>query len=430
MAEVMNSLFGITPESLMAQREAALQAQAMRYAEMDPFQRATAGIYAGANKLGGAVGGMLGAQDPEMMRITQRQQLVQQAQPQDAAGWQALAQQFYNAGDTPAAQEAMAKAQSLQSVAIKQGLDTSTMASNLATAAGRQFDVSPEGRAQELAKSAKYTSESISDFIEGKGQLVAIDKFAKPQPDFIAKAVELKFGDKPTYGAYSPEQAAKVNAALLAEDLKKKATGASKTTVTVDAKGETEFVKELGKLDAKKVSEAATASTAAIDQLTTLKKMSEVAQRPVISGSLAEQRTDVSNFFNTIGLSSSADKVKTANSQEFIKYSTGLVLDNLKKTGYNPSNADMKVVQALIPRLETDPLARTELIKFMAEKANMVVNESARLDQYARANKGLSGYKPSIPQINFGGGASTSQYSTLSDAELEARIRAARGSNR
>lgn len=83
MAEVVNSLFGITPESLMAERENALQQQAMQYAKMDPFQRATAGIYAGANRLGGAVGGLLGAQDPEMMRLQQRQQLLQGANISD-----------------------------------------------------------------------------------------------------------------------------------------------------------------------------------------------------------------------------------------------------------------------------------------------------------------------------------------------------------
>lgn len=77
MAEVVNSLFGITPESLQAQRDAALQAQALQYAKLDPFQRATAAIYTGANKLGGAVGGMLGAQDPEMMRLQQRQNMLQ-----------------------------------------------------------------------------------------------------------------------------------------------------------------------------------------------------------------------------------------------------------------------------------------------------------------------------------------------------------------
>jgi hypothetical protein len=77
MAEVMNSLFGITPESLMAQREQALQTQAQQYAQADPFQRASASIYRGANQLGGAIGGMLGAQDPEMMRLQQRQSMLQ-----------------------------------------------------------------------------------------------------------------------------------------------------------------------------------------------------------------------------------------------------------------------------------------------------------------------------------------------------------------
>jgi hypothetical protein len=83
MAEVMNSLFGMTPESLMAERDTALQQQALQYAKLDPFQRATAGIYAGANRLGGAIGGMLGAQDPEMMRLQQRQQLLQGANISD-----------------------------------------------------------------------------------------------------------------------------------------------------------------------------------------------------------------------------------------------------------------------------------------------------------------------------------------------------------
>ena len=132
MAEVMNSLFGITPESLMADRESKLQAQAMRYAEMDPFQRATAGIYAGANKLGGAVGGMLGAQDPEMMRITQRQQLVQQAQPQDAAGWKGLATQLWQSGDTRGAQEALTKSQALDAAALEARKTESIIAKNTA----------------------------------------------------------------------------------------------------------------------------------------------------------------------------------------------------------------------------------------------------------------------------------------------------------
>ena len=68
------SLFGATPESIQQARDAALNTQAASYAQMDPFQRASFNIYRGANQLGGAVGGMLGGQDPELQRMTAVQQ--------------------------------------------------------------------------------------------------------------------------------------------------------------------------------------------------------------------------------------------------------------------------------------------------------------------------------------------------------------------
>ena len=114
MAEVMNSLFGITPESLMAKRESDLQAQAMRYAEMDPFQRATAGIYAGANKLGGAVGGMLGAQDPEMQKAAALQNIMKQADTSTPEGLATLAQTLGSQGFGQQAMQVMDKARQAQ----------------------------------------------------------------------------------------------------------------------------------------------------------------------------------------------------------------------------------------------------------------------------------------------------------------------------
>lgn len=408
MAEVVNSLFGITPESLQAQRDAALQTQALQYAQLDPFQRATASIYAGANKLGGAIGGMLGAQDPELARVQQRQEMLGSL---DLTSPESLKQGIQTAmqnRDYQLVNELTGRYQQRVAADLAARKTESEITKNLREKEGAD-------PIQQLIRSGKYTVASVADY-QKSGQIADLVPIDPSEPTALSETSEgiylinKKTGEKIARIGSAPERG-------------------TKNIVNVDAKGEAEFVKELGKLDAKKVAEAATASNAAIDQLTTLKKMSEVAQRPVISGSLAEQRTDVSNFFNTIGLSSNADRVKTANSQEYIKYSTGLVLDNLKKTGYNPSNADMKVVQSLIPRLETDPTARRELIQFMAEKATMVVNESARLDEYARRNKGLSGYKPSIPQITFGA-ASVSPYSNLSDAELNARIQAARANQR
>ena len=114
MAEVVNSLFGITPESLQADRDAALQAQALQYAKLDPFQRATAAIYSGANRLGGAVGGMLGAQDPEMVKATNLQSIMRQADTTTPEGLATLARTLNSQGFGQQAIEVMQQAQQAQ----------------------------------------------------------------------------------------------------------------------------------------------------------------------------------------------------------------------------------------------------------------------------------------------------------------------------
>lgn len=78
MANVTESLFGITPEALMAQREAALQQQAAQYAQLSPMQAARAGFYATGNRLGNAIGGLLGAEDPELQKVRRLQEISKQ----------------------------------------------------------------------------------------------------------------------------------------------------------------------------------------------------------------------------------------------------------------------------------------------------------------------------------------------------------------
>jgi hypothetical protein len=110
MAQVMNSLFGMTPESLMADREATLQAQAMQYAQADPFQRASANLYRGGNQLGGAIGGMLGAQDPQLQKATALQSILQQADTTTPEGLAALAQTLNQQGFGQQAMQVMDRA--------------------------------------------------------------------------------------------------------------------------------------------------------------------------------------------------------------------------------------------------------------------------------------------------------------------------------
>jgi len=91
-----------------------LQAQALQYAKLDPFQRATAAIYSGANRLGGAVGGMLGAQDPEMVKATNLQSIMRQADTTTPEGLATLARTLNSQGFGQQAIEVMQQAQQAQ----------------------------------------------------------------------------------------------------------------------------------------------------------------------------------------------------------------------------------------------------------------------------------------------------------------------------
>ena len=105
MAEIVQSLFGVSPESYQQAQQQRADAQALQYARLDPFQQANFAIGRGANMLGGAIGGALGGQDPELQRITARQQIAQQIDLTDPASIQQGMAMLRQAGDTVGLQQ-------------------------------------------------------------------------------------------------------------------------------------------------------------------------------------------------------------------------------------------------------------------------------------------------------------------------------------
>jgi hypothetical protein len=99
MAEIVQSLFGVTPEMYQRQQQDRIDAQALRFAQLDPFQQANFAIGRGANMLGGAIGGALGGQDPELQRISARQQIANQININDPASLQNAMSQLVRIGD-------------------------------------------------------------------------------------------------------------------------------------------------------------------------------------------------------------------------------------------------------------------------------------------------------------------------------------------
>jgi hypothetical protein len=99
MAEIVQSLFGVSPESYQQQQQDRADAQALQYAKLTPFQQANYAIGRGANMLGGAIGGALGGQDPELQRITLRQQIAGQLNPNDLSTFDSGIEMLRRGGD-------------------------------------------------------------------------------------------------------------------------------------------------------------------------------------------------------------------------------------------------------------------------------------------------------------------------------------------
>jgi hypothetical protein len=81
MADIVQSLFGVTPEIYQQSQQARADQQALQYAQLTPFQQANFAIGRGATMLGGAAGRALGGEDPELARISMRQQIARQINP-------------------------------------------------------------------------------------------------------------------------------------------------------------------------------------------------------------------------------------------------------------------------------------------------------------------------------------------------------------
>lgn len=184
------------------------------------------------------------------------------------------------------------------------------------------------------------------------------------------------------------------------------------------------FREKLGGLDAKDVESARANRDNAIAALNTLNELTRLDQQGVTSGAFADGRIGAVNLLNTLGLVSNKDAGTLANSQTFSKVSGDLILATLGgKLGAGFSNEDRKFIAGLVPQLETSRKARQQLISFMAKKNQLIIDEAIRLEDYARENDGLKGFKPKIPIINAPAPGSVR---AMTDDELKAAIEKAR----
>lgn len=126
------SVLGMFPEVEAMQRalyrqkqNEAMQAQAIQFARLDPFEKASYGLAMGGQQLGGAIGGALGAKDPQLQMIAQRQQMLNMIDPNKPETYGRAIQYALQTGDSNTAQilnDEMKNAQARKTENLQLGL--------------------------------------------------------------------------------------------------------------------------------------------------------------------------------------------------------------------------------------------------------------------------------------------------------------------
>lgn len=422
MADIIPSLFGLTPEMYGQQQQMAALNRGIQLAQMSPEARGAAMTYAGAAGLGNAIGGLLGAQDPQLKLIAQRQQLAQQidlTNPNSIARGSQMAAQM---GDVQLASALATQAQELQKKIaetqklgaeatkigyeniskegqVKQLMSQFGMDQTQATAVASNADLlkqylTPKSQQSfKLLETGKYTPESVLAWENG-GQLEPVDKTAKPPADWAAKARELGLPVAASFGAYTPDQVAAVNKAVFNDELAKKAAGAAVTRVAVNVKQEEAFAQKRGTTQAEELANATNLARTASQALSTLNNMKQLdASGQLFTGPLAGSYVTGTNFLASVGLLSPDQTKKLTSSEVYDKQAKDLVMQDLGgKLGAQISDADRKYVEARIPQLTTSQKARTELLNKIEEIQRGKIDYYRKMNDYANKNNNLNGF--------------------------------------
>ena len=131
MADIVQSLFGVTPELYQqAQAQRASEA-ALQYAQLSPFQQANFAIGRGAYQLAGALGGT----DPQLQMISTRNSIARQINYNDPNSIMQGVQMLSQAGDTVGAMQLADVARKMESeIAQRQQRQAAALASRAAAA--------------------------------------------------------------------------------------------------------------------------------------------------------------------------------------------------------------------------------------------------------------------------------------------------------
>jgi hypothetical protein len=347
MATIVDTLFGVSPERLEQQRAADADARALQYAKLDPFEQANFAIGRGAYGLAGALGGALGGQDPELQRVTMRQQVAGQI---DYTNEDSIRQGMARLSDDPVAVQQLAQIlrQQQESGALIEQRGAAAMASKAAAVAS----------ATEQAPKPVVVGTALVDPVTGR------EIYKGPSPEkYSAFAQELI--DAGLTPGTEPFQ----NRML--EYISNKAKGAAKGTGNVSIGGITIDTGEASKAAGKVVG----ANLANIENQysleTAFKDAINLVDQGIYGGAYGPEKQFIAKF---TGIGSPQ---KVENTEVFLANIGEIVIPRLQQFGGNDSNEELKYLQKVVAGdLRLEPAA---VKRILASAEKKVQNNIKRL---------------------------------------------------
>lgn len=395
-------LFGPSAAEVQRALDDRARLSNLEQAKLDPYQSIRLSMANYGTAAGKAIGGLFGIEDPALKEATEMDAVKKAVASQwdgsdPEKALELFVQEANKRGLTQQALSASERLTKMKADRETGGLKRELLQAQIGKTGAEQTKAEADAeKARREEKTTtigkvdpdKFTPESIQKYSETRNfrDLVrnpeTVKQFSEPYPMAGADGKQILVQRNLQTGQIEPiDKAARVNVS---------ATSGMPPQ-------EVEFQKQIGQEDAKAVVKARELRTTAINELGSLNEMATRNQQNITSGTFASGRVGVANFFNTIGLLGANDVEKLANSEAYTKSAGDLVLAKIKALGSNPSNADREFIVRIVPQLENSPQARAELISYLQKRANDVIKESSSLESYARQNKGLSGYVPTIP---------------------------------
>jgi hypothetical protein len=386
MAEnIVAGLFGMTPEAYQGQQYQQDLKRGYELAQLSPGAAAQANLMASVGQLGRGFAGALGVQDPALMRMTQRNQLLQEMDISNPESMIEVAKKATSIGDNEFAMALVDKARKTQSeIALAQQRLAAGRASDASASRERQQAVNPN---IQIANEIGTLETSLLDIENApdspdrtraknllNSRLNALKNLtAKPEKDKISA-----FGQELVDAGLTPGSEPYIK--RMNEYLNSKIEGGKKGSGNVTIGGINVDTGAAAKAAGKIVGENVANIEQQFSLQTAYKDALGLLDKGIYGGAFGPEKQFVAKYAGV------GSPEKVVNTEVFMANIGEIVIPRLQQFGGNDSNEELKYLQSVVAgnqRLEPESMKRTLI---SAEKK--VQNNIKRLALQTQSAKG------------------------------------------